>query len=63
MKPALTRDEIKWAYEKWCERYNLDEIANALYVNKATLRKYMHMEGYHERNPKALEYDFEKEKE
>ena len=36
-KRILTDDEIKWAYEKWCDRYTLHQIADALYVSHATI--------------------------
>lgn len=30
---ALTRKMERWAYEKWCEGYTMQEIADALYVS------------------------------
>lgn len=37
--PILTDDERKWAYEKWCEGYSIQEIAEALYVDYQTVRR------------------------
>ena len=35
----LTQREIDWAYEKWCEGYRLDQIADALYCNVRTISR------------------------
>lgn len=32
MHKALTPKEIKWAYQKWCEGYTQQQIADALFV-------------------------------
>lgn len=34
---VLTKKEIEWAYEKWCQGYTMLEIADALYVNERTV--------------------------
>ena len=36
-KPILSEDEITWAYEKWCEGYTQQQIADALYVERRTV--------------------------
>lgn len=35
--PVLSEDEITWAYEKWCEGYTMQQIAEALYVDRRTI--------------------------
>lgn len=37
--PVLSEDEIAWAYEKWCEGYTHQQIAEALYVDRRTIGK------------------------
>ena len=32
MYKALTHKEIEWAYQKWCEGYTQQQIADALFV-------------------------------
>lgn len=32
MYKALTSKEIEWAYQKWCEGYTQQQIADALFV-------------------------------
>lgn len=34
----MSRAEIKWAYDKWCEGYTKKEIAAALFVNPSTIK-------------------------
>ena len=34
---VLTKKEIEWAYEKWCQGYTMLEIADALYANERTV--------------------------
>ena len=36
--PILSREEISWAYDKWCEGYTHQEIADALYVSRVTVQ-------------------------
>jgi hypothetical protein len=36
---ALSFKQIEWAYTKWCEGYTLQQIADALYVCKQTVRR------------------------
>lgn len=36
-KPILGEEEKAWAYEKWCEGYTQQQIADALYVERRTL--------------------------
>lgn len=36
-KRMLTDDEIKWAYERWCEGHTQKQIADALYVCPMTV--------------------------
>jgi DNA-binding transcriptional regulator LsrR (DeoR family) len=40
-KRMLTDDEIKWAYEKWCDGYTQQQIADALYVSRVTVYNYL----------------------
>lgn len=35
--PILGDDEIAWAYDKWCEGYTHQEIADALFVDRRTV--------------------------
>lgn len=37
-KPILSEEESQWAYEKWCEGYTIQQIADALYVCSETIR-------------------------
>ena len=37
VKPVLSEKEIQWAYEKWCEGYTLQQIADALCVCRQTV--------------------------
>lgn len=37
--PVLSEEEISWAYEKWCEGYTHQQIAEALYVDRRTIGK------------------------
>lgn len=39
MHKALTPKEIKWAYQKWCEGYTQQQIADALFVDERTIRR------------------------
>lgn len=34
MYKALTHKEIEWAYQKWCEGYTQQQIADALFAKK-----------------------------
>ena len=53
----LTDEEIKWAYDQYAF-YNLDEIADALFVHKCTLQKAFMRKGYHKKPiRKPLVYD------
>ena len=36
-KPLLSEDETQWAYEKWCEGYTQQQIADALFVCRQTI--------------------------
>ncbi|MCQ2507255.1 MAG: helix-turn-helix domain-containing protein [Dorea sp.] len=36
---ALDRKQIAWAFDKWNLGYTLDEIADALFVNRRTLER------------------------
>ena len=36
---ALSHAQKEWAYEKWCEGYTLEQIADALYVCTKTVRR------------------------
>lgn len=49
---VLMVQEIKWAHEKWCTGYSLQEIADALYVNELTLRRAL--KGYKKIRPKLV---------
>lgn len=35
--PILTKEEKAWAYQKWCEGYTQQQIADALYVERRTV--------------------------
>ena len=37
MLNALTNKQIKWAYEKWCQGYTQQQIADALFVCEKTV--------------------------
>ena len=39
MYKALTPKEIEWAYQKWCEGYTQQQIADALFVDERTIRR------------------------
>ena len=39
MNKALTPKEIEWAYQKWCEGYTQQQIADALIVCEKTIRR------------------------
>lgn len=39
MNKSLTKEEEKWAYQKWCEGYTQQQIADALYVCEKTVRR------------------------
>ena len=39
MYKALTHKEIEWAYQKWCEGYTQQQIADALFVCEKTIRR------------------------
>lgn len=39
MYKALTPKEIEWAYQKWCEGYTQQQIADALFVCEKTIRR------------------------
>ena len=39
MPKVLTPKEIEWAYQKWCEGYTQQQIADALFVCKKTIRR------------------------
>ena len=36
-KPILSEEESQWAYEKWCEGYTQQQIADALFVCRHTV--------------------------
>ena len=38
-KACLSHTQKEWAYEKWCEGYTLEQIADALYVCTKTVRR------------------------
>lgn len=39
MNKVLTKHEEEWAYQKWCEGYTQQQIADALYVCEKTVRR------------------------
>lgn len=39
MLSALTNKQIQWAYEKWCEGYTQEQIADALFVCGKTIAR------------------------
>ena len=39
MYKALTHKETEWAYQKWCEGYTQQQIADALFVCEKTIRR------------------------
>ena len=39
MYKALAPKEIEWAYQKWCEGYTQQQIADALFVCEKTIRR------------------------
>lgn len=36
---ALTYEQVKWAHEKWCNGYTLEEIGEALNCSLKTVRR------------------------
>ena len=38
-EPILTKEEKAWAYQKWCEGYTQQQIADALYVCEKTITR------------------------
>lgn len=56
----MSRAEIKWAYDKWCEGYTKKEIAAALFVNPSTIKDALRGRVKKERPP--LKYDFKRER-
>lgn len=36
---ALDKEQVRWAYTKWCEGYTLLQIADALNVCEKTIRR------------------------
>lgn len=36
---ALTKAQISWAYDRWCEGYTYLQIADALYVCSKTIQR------------------------
>lgn len=36
---ALDKEQVRWAYTKWCEGYTLLQIAEALNVCEKTIRR------------------------
>lgn len=38
-KLALTKEQIEWAYDKWCLGYTQRQIADALYVCEKTIQR------------------------
>ena len=54
---ALSQEQIKWAYQKRCERYTYYEIADALYLDPKTLHRTLKRHGYETKRPRQfLEY-------
>lgn len=39
MIKALTKEQEKWAYDKWCVGYSQEEIADALFVSSRTIAR------------------------
>ena len=39
---VLTAKQSEWAYEKWCEGYTQEQIADALFVCSKTIRRAIH---------------------
>ena len=39
MVKALTKEQEKWAYDKWCVGYSHEEIAVALFVSSRTIER------------------------
>lgn len=38
-KKVLSRKEIEWAYDQWCNGYTKEEIADALFVCAKTVSR------------------------
>lgn len=36
---ALDKEQVRWAYTKWCEGYTQQQIADALYVCEKTVHR------------------------
>lgn len=56
----LSQNEIKWAYERHCEGYTFQEVADALYVNVSTIRDEFKRNGLKKKLP-DLSYNPEEE--
>lgn len=56
----LSKDEIEWAYSKWCEGCTYQQIAEALFVCEKTIERAL--KGRPRIRP-VLVYDFKKERE
>lgn len=39
MAKALNHEQIEWAYQKRCEGYTQQQIADALFVDERTIRR------------------------
>ena len=39
MNKVLTKEKEEWAYQKWCEGYTQQQIAEALYVSEKTVQR------------------------
>ena len=39
MSKVLTKEDEEWAYQKWCEGYTQQQIAEALYVCEKTVQR------------------------
>lgn len=51
MKRALSEEEIKWAYEQWCQGYSKKEIADALFVHVNTIDGYFRQRKLKKKKP------------
>lgn len=53
-REILSAAERKWAYEKWCVGYTLEQIAEALRVNPQTVGRTFSRHGLEKARPVLL---------